>query len=389
MYIYWCLTTVILVPALASNISGGSVQELWGPVLKVWPKCPRFVSVESTHDGLGDQLERLFAALSLAWRHRDSGITLVVSKDFGSEGKIHGHDYHNILTNVLGVPTDAVLRTEDVLKKWKPQVRNIVGNYGDYVSDKRNFTEDTPCNTLTTVDIYDGCNGRWCPLLWLDQINEGLGDLIPETYRLHGSYCSTEGKENFNLKNLAVDTINVVWHIRNVKGGSHTCRACKPEYLNRVNDFVNQVIGNASDGSRILNRSDTIVYRLTGHKDKEQLGPLNHMFPMHMTSESLEKVLCTFATADLLVATGSSLPATFSYFLPQRSPVILEDYRMLNDHDLFQGLDGAPVPFQYVAATNRSFHLEDGKPAASVTAGQVASAIMDAKRGRRRRADIL
>ena len=50
-------------------------------------KCPRYLSVESTHDGLGDQLERLFAALSLAWRHRDSGITLAVAKDFGSEGK--------------------------------------------------------------------------------------------------------------------------------------------------------------------------------------------------------------------------------------------------------------------------------------------------------------
>ena len=91
---------------------------------------------------------------------------------------------------MLGVPTKALPHIDDVLSQWKPQVRTLVGNYGDYVSGKRNFSEDTPCNTITVIDIYDGCGGRWCPTLWLDQINEGLGDLVSETYRLHGSYCS-------------------------------------------------------------------------------------------------------------------------------------------------------------------------------------------------------
>ena len=55
---------------------------------------------------------------------------------------------------------------------------------------------------------------------------------------------------------------------------------------------------------------------------------------------------------------------------------------MLNDHDLFQGLDGRPLPFQYITATNRSFHLEDGKPAASVTARSVATALLWSKEER-------
>lgn len=265
-----------------------------------------------------------------------------------------------------------------------------MGNYGDYVSGKRNFSEDTPCNTITVIDIYDGCGGRWCPTLWLDQINEGLGDLVSETYRLHGSYCSTKGREKFGLQLSTADAINVVWHIRNVKETTHMCRACKPGYLVRVSDFINQVIGNMSDGSASLKRSDTIVHRVTGHaKEKEQLSPLDHLLPVHMTSDSLEEVLCTFATADLLVATGSSLPATFAYFLPRGSPVILEDYRMLNDHDLFEGLDGRPLPFQYITATNRSFHLEEGKPAASVTARSVGTALLEAKKGMRGQRRVL
>ena len=97
-----------------------------------------------------------------------------------------------------------------------------------------------------------------------------------------------------------------------------------------------------------------------------------------MTSENLEEVLCNFATADLLVSLGSSLPATFAYFLPHDKPVIIEDYRMISERQRIGGYNGRPVPFQYITPMNRSFHLADGWPGEGVTAASVSQALMSA-----------
>ena len=147
-------------------------------------------------------------ALTLAWRHRDDGITLALSDNFGKHS-IHGSDYVNVMKNVFGLPIDKIRQSSSIHEKFKPKVINLEeSKFRDYMTSKRKFTDDAPCDTITLVDIYDACGGQWCPLLWLEQIFEGLGNLLRETYLLNGEYCKRHDGA------AASSHLNVVWHIR-------------------------------------------------------------------------------------------------------------------------------------------------------------------------------
>ena len=185
---------------IAITIGGpATVKELWSPILNVRKDCPRFVAIEQCHDGLGDHLERLFFSLSLVWKHRNNGITLAMSKNYG-EGSIHGHNYRDTLFNVLGIPK-TMSHIETVVPKYNLHLQTLKpGIYGEFAAGKRNLSEEISCNSIVSLDIYDLCDGVWCPLLWLDKINEGLGDFLHETYKLNGAYCSNQGREKYNMK---------------------------------------------------------------------------------------------------------------------------------------------------------------------------------------------
>jgi hypothetical protein len=277
----------IILTTLHTTQANNSVQELWAPLLNVNEKCPRFVAVVATTDGFGDQLERLFVSLTLAWRHRDEGVTLVIPKEFGMES-IHKHSYYPIFQNVLGLPAN-ILKLQDVMGKWKPTVRDIIGNYGEYMDKRRSFITDTPCNTITNIDIYDACTGTWCPLIHLDSIWAGLGELLPLTYQLNGNYCSTKApvkyetlrkitssknrsNNNANDAAAAVVVTNVVWHLRRFDhtvdrtvGDTHNCRSCAPGYIDGVSGFITEAIAAMDGGGQGIQvqveRADIVVQR--------------------------------------------------------------------------------------------------------------------------------
>ena len=57
--------------SLASqHVDSPELLAMWSPMLKVNASCPRFVFADTGHDGLGDQLERLFMGLSLTYQAR-------------------------------------------------------------------------------------------------------------------------------------------------------------------------------------------------------------------------------------------------------------------------------------------------------------------------------
>ena len=126
-----------------------SISKLWKPLLTVNSKCRRFVQVVGNNDGLGDQMERFFMALTLAWRHRDDGITLALSDNFGKHS-IHGSDYVNVMKNVFGLPIDKIRQSSSIHEKFKPKVINLEeSKFRDYMTSKRKFTDDAPCDTIT------------------------------------------------------------------------------------------------------------------------------------------------------------------------------------------------------------------------------------------------
>lgn len=360
--------------------SPASVKELWSPIMEIRQDCPRFVAVAHNDDGLGDQLERLFVALSLVWSNREYGITLAVSNKYGGVST-HGHTYRDAIFNVMGVPR-SLPHIETVMATYKPKLQTLrPGVYGEYITGQRNFSRDLQCNSIVSIDIYDACNGQWCPLLWLDQISEGLGNLLHDTYRLNGAFCSNNGPVKYRLNETSPNTVRLVWHMRLLgsreSNTTHQCRACNPEYLLRVNNFITDVIGNASTAtSQSFKREDIFVHRHVANLP----SPLDSLLPLHMTSEDLGEVLCSFATADVLLALGSSLPCTFAYFLPRDRPLIVEEFRMISEQHRLKGYKGGPIPFQYITPRNRSFHLADGWPGEGADAMSVAQALLKMKK---------
>jgi hypothetical protein len=357
-----------------------SISKLWEPLLSVNSKCRRFVQVVGNNDGLGDQLERMFVALTLAWRHRDDGVTLALSDDFGKHS-MHGSGYLNVMKGVFGLPMDKIRRASAIMEKFKPTMINMEGTkFGEYMTHKRKFTDDTPCDTITVVDIFDACGGHWCPLLWLEQISEGLGELLPETYARNGGYC-----RRYNMAG-ASSQLNVVWHIRvfDHVSASHTCRSCKPGYFSGLDTFVGAAVADLNNrstraGGVMLTRKDIVVHREVKStiSQTDVLQPLKNATRIH--SEDLKEVLCTLANADLLVTTGSSLPATLVYFLPKHRPVVLEEARLTNDAYLFGTNPHKSFPyfpFKHAMPPGRSFHMLNGQPDQNVTEAAIAEALV-------------
>ena len=70
------------------------------------------------------------------------------------------------------------------------------------------------------------------------------------------------------------------------------------------------------------------------------------------TSDDMDCVICTFIKADILIATGSSLPPIITYFTPRLRPILIQDIRtfaiaekakykyVVNEHDSIQIRNG-------------------------------------------------
>ena len=177
----------------------------------------------------------------------------------------------------------------------------------------------------------------------------------------------------------------MVWHIRTFDHAhaTHICRSCKPGYISGLNSFVDEVLSKLNNGSTVaggmkVTRRDVVVHRevkVTMSQPVTQDGLNNATF---MRSEDLSEVLCTFANADLLVATGGSLPAVLMYFLPKYRPVVLEDIRLVNDAYLFKlnpQKNSPALSLQARLAPGRSFHLLNGQPDQNVTVEAIAEAL--------------
>ena len=215
--------------------------------------------------------------------------------------------------------------------------------------------------------------------MWLGQIWEELSDLLPQTYKLNGEYCSHHHKPPV----VTSHQLSVVWHVRVFdetvdKSNTHVCRSCRPGYISGLDVFVGNVMSHL-DGN--LTRKDVVVQRQVKHASVQHapmLQPLKNA--SHVLSEDLKEVLCTLANADLLVATGSSLPALLVYFLPKDRPVVLEEARLISDAYLFGSKGHEPFPFKHTMPPGRTFHVTNGQPDEGVTPEVVAKALKSANK---------
>ena len=140
---------------------------LWSPMLEVNASCPRFVFADTGHDGLGDQLERLFMGLSLSYKaslgKEGVSITIVVPDTFGKKSLHFSHGYQEVFHDILGIPHNITTMSQISKDKQMKRVSLTEENFSAYLSGKRSFADDVGCNTIVDVDVYDTCGGVWCP----------------------------------------------------------------------------------------------------------------------------------------------------------------------------------------------------------------------------------
>ena len=293
--------------------------KLWMKVFLVVSKqCPRFIYVNTGSDGLGDQLERIFLALSVIYAHPSMNISLVVDDSFGSSSLLHYPlGYGSVLYNILNIPRQ-ILMISHVRNFYRPAHVSMIGKYdfGSYLKKTKNFESDFPCNTMFEVDVYDSCKGNWCPFFYAEDMQIILKPILQETF-VTCKTCIDVSK----FTPLTPSLLNFVWHVRS----GDVCYHCdNPKYYRDIYEFI--LSSFKKHTISIPPHQNIIVHQ---EKFTTHIPYLFYSIP-HLVlyaTENMENVVCTFIKADILISTGSSLPAILSWFTFSDRLVLIEDVR--------------------------------------------------------------
>ena len=319
----------------------------WDSVLVVNKTCPRFLYIDTRHEGLGDQLECLFVGLSLAYKNRNASITMVVEDTFGHTSNHLKEGYRDIFHNVLGIPRK-LLNITTVRQLYHPKEIGIGyhDEYGEYLNGKRNLDVSLACDTLISVDVYDSCHG-WCPFHWSEEMQRILKPLLRTTL-FHTPTCF-----NSIQPPLLPHVINVVWHVRSGDICLH-CADSDDQYYRKVQSFLSLVLAG-------LPHQSIVVHLPTfSHRIPSLFKSVSNV--TLFASENVTHAVCNFLNADILIATGSSFPALVSWFTPHYRPLIFEEQR--NAANKFNS------KYQYAIAPEDALRLSDGTLVSNVTVAE-------------------
>lgn len=296
------------------NIDSNELYE-WKSLLSVNTSCPRFILGETANEGMADQLERLFLAISLVIKYKENGLTLVVPDHFGRKSKHFSTGYHDIFHSVLGLPI-SILNYSYVREHYNP-IESPIGyhkEYLDYMDSTRDYIVETPCNQLKIIDAYDSCNG-WCPFAASEEMQAFVKPLLRVT--LQKSSSCFHAPEFPLVKN----ELNLLWHVRS----GDVCPHCDSiEYYNEIYSFI---LGMLS----ISGQSGITIRNIVAHT-VDFTPRVDYLFQwipnvIHFTTSNMTGVVCTFLNTDVLIATGSSFPSLVLWFSNQMQPVLMEDIR--------------------------------------------------------------
>jgi hypothetical protein len=366
------LIVLAIVQPYVNAIRSAELDALWKPIVEVNSECPRFIYVNTGHDGMGDQLERLSMGLALAYKAKEFDVqfTLVVSDDWENVSEsLHGGEaakgYHNVYYDVFGLPHFQTLGF--IHKEWKGGAssnktpRLLKENeYMEYLTStlSTRFIE-IPCHTIVDVDIYDVCNGSWCPFTIGWDIQRVVAPLLRESYANAGNSCHVIPDSDAANNSSNSGFIHVVWHVRTflleTDKNVISCSTCDPSYIPRVQQILSTAIkeidATTSPASTTIVKNTIII---KAHKTHAQ-NMMNPYFgdDVHLLlSNDVKEVVCEFLRADVLISTGSSFPSMVSKFSPRNHPILIEELR----HNL--RIDRQKI--QWITSPEDSFHMKNG-----------------------------
>jgi hypothetical protein len=268
--------------------------------------CPRYFLCDTGGRGLGDQLENYVFCSYCA---KLLNATLVVNGFHEAPKKHHGSgmEYRDVAL-LLGIDftlnKSTVEQHLDAVELSFPQVHSL---HEEIVNGSRK----SACNLLYTSHMKScpGIRDRWCDFL---PSYDSLKSTLWKLRRNHARQkCFDRG-----LGFKASSTVNIVWHVR----AGDICLHCDdPQYYTSL-------YARLMTASPELLASHQLVFESQGTIDFLR----NHDTFKHATfnsSPSVVESVCRFLTSDILITSGSSLPAFVAAFAPPWSPIVLEERR--------------------------------------------------------------
>ena len=317
----WLLSFMVFPPSFA--VGSCDYPELWMKAFLVSSKqCPRFIYVNTGSDGLGDQLERIFLALSIIYAYPSMNISLVVDDAFGSLSLLHYlPGYSSIFYDILNIPRQ-ILKISYVRNFYRPAHVLMIGKYdfGAYLKKKTNLGSFFPCNNMFEVDVYDSCNGNWCPFFYAEEMQIILKPILQEAFMTCKSCLFFS-----NSTPLTPSLLNFVWHVRS----GDVCYHCdNPKYYLDIYEFI--VLSFKKHSTSLPPHQNIIVHQ------KKFSAHIPYLFygisyVVLYATENMENVVCTLINADVLISTGSSLPPILSWFTFPDRLVLIEDVRSIGN----------------------------------------------------------
>eukprot|EP01041_Mallomonas_annulata_P002683 gene2684-5279_t len=323
---YNTLTTPMSIPSLSIPTTLTSNQ-YWSPY-EINHTCPIFIAGKTSNHGLGDELEQYLHILQVSKIFKG---TVIVDGFVGDEklAKPHsGTDVYREAAMMLGVRVD---RNESFMMKTFHAPKSAFKSW-----EYPGVVPPIPCNSH--IRVCWTCFGTLCsvrdgyhPFLhvkWLIRDNNACQQCLQQhqqqqlqqyqSLQLQSQHNHHNNNHHKSIKNIFINQNNIkkeiiiVIHIRN----GDICVNC-----NNVQHFkliITQL------KISLQGRLHKIIF-----ESQEPLPLLEKAFPRAIfhANTPLLRTICTFLTADILIATGSSFPAMIAAFGLPLHPIVIEEER--------------------------------------------------------------
>ena len=268
------LLLLLSVNSATPDSSSSSIDDLWKPVLAINESCPRFVYCDTSHQGLADQLERLFLSLSISYQYRSSYITLVVPDNFALVSLHRKAGYADVFKSILGIPVHALNRFSTIKKLHRPKdidINSFKGSYGDYLHGIKDLSLLVACHSIIIIDVYDTCRG-WCPFFYANEIQDIVKPFLRSTLMFSNCSSSSSSSSSSSLSSpsspsspsslpLLVNKINIVWHVRSIGIAGDVCGHCNDSsYYTNIYRSILPAFTNIISNSTYLDHQNIVVH---------------------------------------------------------------------------------------------------------------------------------
>ena len=258
--------------------------------------CPRFLRMDFSDAGFGDQVSRLIYLYTVA---SISNATVVVDDNYG-RSSIHKREGYKELFDKFGFPPSPLSESE--VNARYPDLAWSTQSLAKVALQKPSVFSALPCGSGIRTSIYS-C-GFWCPLSLSHFVEIIAQPVIAELIEArHPSL-------NERISPLRIDRLNIVWHVRT---GDICLRCSDTVFFNNVKAFLRIVTLNVPSQNIIVHQRDERISAIFNASRDTIL----------YADKNPENAVKLFLNADILVVTGSSFPAMVAWLTPLHQPLVL------------------------------------------------------------------